>query len=138
MLKTLIIATVLLPTLALAQRSQQPQLRQPGQWCPERWMASGNYCVPGSDKAPAYPQKRLVPGRLARERQLLHPLRVRDITGTFGDRAGRSRAGRVLRVTTAANATEFWQQRTNVWRKATSPARRAKRLRSGRAKEFRN
>jgi len=35
MLKTLIIATVLLPTLAIAQRSQQlPQPRQPGQWCP--------------------------------------------------------------------------------------------------------
>ena len=54
MLKTLIIATVLLPTLAIAQRSQQlPQPRQPGQWCPVGWMASGNYCVPGSDKAPA-------------------------------------------------------------------------------------
>ena len=36
MLKTLIIATVLLPTFAFAQRSQQqPQPRQPGQWCPE-------------------------------------------------------------------------------------------------------
>ena len=68
MLKTLIIATVLLPTLAIAQRSQQlPQPRQPGQWCPAGWMASGNY-----------PQERLVPGRLARERQLLHPLRVRS------------------------------------------------------------
>jgi hypothetical protein len=33
MLKTLIIATVLLPTLALAQRAQQlPQPRQPSQW----------------------------------------------------------------------------------------------------------
>ena len=54
MLKTLIIATVLLPTLAIAQRSQQlPQPRQPGQWCPLGWMASGNYCVRGSDKAPA-------------------------------------------------------------------------------------
>ena len=52
-LKTLIIATVLLPTLAIAQRSQQlPQPRQPGQWCPVGWMASGSYCVPGSDKAP--------------------------------------------------------------------------------------
>ena len=79
MLKALIIATVLLPTLALAQRSQQlPQPRQPGQWCPVGWMASGSYCVPGSDKAPAaVPQGRLVSGRLARERQLLHPLRVR-------------------------------------------------------------
>jgi len=53
MLKSLIIATVLLPTLAVAQRSQQlPQPRQPGQWCPVGWMASGSYCVPGSDKAP--------------------------------------------------------------------------------------
>ena len=53
-LKTLIIATVLLPTLAIAQRSQHlPQPRQPGQWCPVGWTASGNYCVPGSDKAPA-------------------------------------------------------------------------------------
>jgi hypothetical protein len=41
MLKTLIIATVLLPTLAIAQRSQQlPQPRQPGQSCPVGWMAS--------------------------------------------------------------------------------------------------
>jgi len=54
MLKTLIIATLLLPTLALAQRSQQlPRPRQPGQWCPVGWMTSGSYCVPGSDKAPA-------------------------------------------------------------------------------------
>jgi hypothetical protein len=54
MLKTLIIATVLLPRLVIAQQSQQlPQPRQPGQWCPVGWMASGSYCVPGSDKAPA-------------------------------------------------------------------------------------
>jgi hypothetical protein len=46
MLKTLIIATMLLPRLALAQQSQQ------GQWCPVGWLASGNYCVLGSDKAP--------------------------------------------------------------------------------------
>jgi hypothetical protein len=51
MLKTLIFATALLPTLAFAQR-QLPQPRQPGQWCPAGWTASGNYCVPGSDKAP--------------------------------------------------------------------------------------
>ena len=58
MLKTLIVATVLLPILAAAQRSQQlPQPRQPGQWCPLGWMASGNYCVPGSVKAPAAIQK---------------------------------------------------------------------------------
>ena len=54
MLKTLIIATMLLPKLAIAQQSHQlPQPRQPGQWCPVGWMASGSYCVPGSDKAPA-------------------------------------------------------------------------------------
>ena len=53
MLKTLIIATVLLPMLAFAQQSQQLlQPRQPGQWCPVGWVASGRYCVPGSDKAP--------------------------------------------------------------------------------------
>src|SRR5262245_21423038 len=54
MLKTLIIATALLPTLVIAQQSQQlPQPRQPGQWCPVGWRTSGSYCVPGSDKAPA-------------------------------------------------------------------------------------
>jgi hypothetical protein len=52
MLKTLIIATVLLPTLALAQRSQQlPQPGQPGQWSPAGWISSG--CVSSSDQAPA-------------------------------------------------------------------------------------
>jgi len=45
MLKTLIIATVLLPTLAFAQQ-QLPQPRRPGEWCPVGWSASGNYCVP--------------------------------------------------------------------------------------------
>src|ERR1700757_2219831 len=53
MLKTLIIATVLLPRLDFAQQYQQlPQPRQAGQWCPAGWVASGSYCVPGSDKAP--------------------------------------------------------------------------------------
>jgi len=53
-LKTLIIATMLLPRLAITQQSQQlPQPREPGQWCPVGWMASGEYGVPGSDKAPA-------------------------------------------------------------------------------------
>ncbi len=43
------------------------------------WVASGSYCVPGSDKAPAaIPKKWLVSDRLARERQLLHSLRVRS------------------------------------------------------------
>jgi hypothetical protein len=32
---------------------QLPQPRQPGQWCPVGWMASGSHCVPGSDKSPA-------------------------------------------------------------------------------------
>ena len=45
MLKTLIIATVLLPRLTIAQQSQQ--LPQPG-----GRMASGSYCIAGSDKAP--------------------------------------------------------------------------------------
>jgi hypothetical protein len=54
MLKTLIIATVLLPRLAIAQQPQQVlQPKQLGQRCPVGWMASGSYCVPGSDKAPA-------------------------------------------------------------------------------------
>src|SRR5262249_7399818 len=50
MLKTLIIATVLLPRLTIAQQSQQLlQPRQPGQAV--GWMASSSYCIPGSDKA---------------------------------------------------------------------------------------
>jgi hypothetical protein len=58
MLKALIIATVLLPRLAIAQKSQQSQQSQQlprptGQWCLVSWMASGSYCAPGSDKAPA-------------------------------------------------------------------------------------
>src|SRR5258708_23636241 len=37
-----------------------------------------------------------------------------------------SRAGSLLtEVMTMAHATQFWQQRTNVWRRATSPARGA-------------
>jgi hypothetical protein len=60
----LIIATVLLPTLAFAQQ-QLPQPRRPGEWCPVGWGASGNR------------QKRMVPGGLARERQLLHPVKRR-------------------------------------------------------------
>ena len=52
--KTLIIATVLLPRLTIAQQSAQvPQPSQLDQWCPVGWMASGSHCVPGSDKAPA-------------------------------------------------------------------------------------
>jgi hypothetical protein len=36
-----------------AASQQLPQPREPGQWCPVGWVASGSYCVPGSDKAPA-------------------------------------------------------------------------------------
>jgi hypothetical protein len=46
MLKSLIIAIVLLPRLTIAQQSHQ--LPQSG-----GWMASGSYCVSGSDKAPS-------------------------------------------------------------------------------------
>ena len=62
MLKTLIIATVLLPRLTIPQQSQQlPQPRLPGQWCPVGWMASGSYCVRAPTRAPCrYPQERLV------------------------------------------------------------------------------
>src|SRR5262249_46842081 len=118
MLKTLIIATVLLPTLALAQRSQQlPQPRQPGQWCPVGWMASGNYCVPGLRQgAGRYSQEWLVSGRLAREWQLLHPLRARGCDHFESEPRLRSSRD-------AARRKEFWQRETNVWRRITSPAR---------------
>ena len=109
MLKTLIIATVLLPTLAIVQRSQQlPQPRQPGQWCPMGWMASGNYCVPGSDKAPAAIPKN-------------------GWCRPAGARAAviASAEGPRLR------ASNYWQRRTNVWLRVTSPARSTTRLRSG-------
>jgi hypothetical protein len=57
MLKTLIIATVVLPTLAFAQY-QLAHPRRSGEWCPVGWSASGNYCVSASDKAPqAVPKK---------------------------------------------------------------------------------
>jgi hypothetical protein len=59
MLKSLILATALLPSLTFTQSQQLPQPRRPGQWCPEGWSASGSYCVPGG---------------LAGERKLLHPL----------------------------------------------------------------
>ena len=76
MLKTLIIATMLLPSLAIAKQSQQlPQPRQPGQWCPlggERQLLRAGL----REGAASRSQKRLVPDRLARERQLLHPLKV--------------------------------------------------------------
>jgi len=41
-----------------AAQQQPPQPRRPGEWCPVGWSASGNYCVPASDKAPqAVPKK---------------------------------------------------------------------------------
>jgi hypothetical protein len=51
MLKSLILATALLPSLTFAQPQQLPQPRRSGQWCPERWSATGSYCVPGSATA---------------------------------------------------------------------------------------
>jgi hypothetical protein len=102
--KTLMIATMLLPTLCFAQRSQQlPQPRQPGQWCGldgERQLLRTGLRQ-GADR---YPQKWLVSGRLARERRLLHPLRV------------------------PPHSAQFWQRQTNVWRRVTSPRRGAKLL----------
>ena len=79
MLKTLVIATVLLPTLALAQRSQQLQATEaarpmvPGGLDGERHLLRTGL----RQGAGRHPQERLVSGRLARERQLLHPLRGR-------------------------------------------------------------
>jgi hypothetical protein len=49
MLKTLIIATVLLPRLVIVQQSQQ--LPQPRQAVLVGWTASESYCIPGFDKA---------------------------------------------------------------------------------------
>jgi hypothetical protein len=37
----------------VAMRLRSVKFPNPGQWCPVGWMASGNYCAPGSDKAPA-------------------------------------------------------------------------------------
>jgi hypothetical protein len=44
MLKTLITATVLLPTPAFAQQ-RLPQPRWPGERCPAGWRESGSYCI---------------------------------------------------------------------------------------------
>jgi hypothetical protein len=49
MLKTLIIATVLLPRLVTTPQSQQ--LPPPRQLVPLGWTASGSYCVSSPDKA---------------------------------------------------------------------------------------
>src|SRR5262252_5044065 len=70
-------AIALLPMLALAQQSQLPQPRKPGQWCPEGWSANGELlCTGVRQGAAGYSQERLVSGRLAREWRLLHSLRV--------------------------------------------------------------
>jgi hypothetical protein len=106
--------TVLLPRLAIAQQSQQlPQPRQPGQWCPIGWIASGNYCVPGSDKAPqAVPSiRQQLNAWLAHEpdsrqlRRLLRPRRERprrcrtaekcDELGAFHSITSSARASKV-------------------------------------------
>src|SRR5262249_6194482 len=72
-------------------------------------------------------------GRLARERQLLHPLKVRILAppGFSSDcKTARSQPVAPHRMITATHGRQFWQRRTNVWRKATNPARAAKRPRS--------
>src|SRR5215510_12518949 len=67
-------------------------------------MASGNYCVPGSDKV-----------RLAGAKAAV-------IASAEGVREGES-------ILASPALSSDWQRRTNVWRRLTSPARRAKRLR---------
>src|SRR5262245_35047734 len=77
MLKTLIIATVLLPRLAIAQQSRATTATEtarpmvPGGLDGERQLLRTGL----RQGAGRYSQERLVSGRLARERQLLHPLR---------------------------------------------------------------
>ena len=80
MLKTLIFATVLLPTLAIAQRSQQPpQPRQSRPMVPRGLDGERQLLRTGlRQDAGRYPQEWLVSSRLAREWQLLHSLRVRS------------------------------------------------------------
>src|SRR5215510_10972529 len=67
-------------------------------------MASGNYCVPGSDKV-----------RLAGAKAAV-------IASAEGVREGES-------ILASPALSSDWQRRTNVWRRLTNPARRAKRLR---------
>ena len=81
-------AIALLPMLALAQQSQLPQPRKPGKWCPEGWSERQLLRSGLRQGAAGNSQERLVSGRVARERQLLHSLRVRSgghpcIVGTF-------------------------------------------------------
>ena len=90
MLKTLIIATVLLPRLAIAQQSRATTATETARPMVPRgldgkWQLLRTGLRQGAGR---YPQEGLVSGRLARERQLLHPLRLRScehpgVTGTF-------------------------------------------------------
>jgi YD repeat-containing protein len=134
MLKTLIIATMLLPKLAIAQQFQQlTQPRHPGQWCPVGWMASGSYCVPGSDKAPAaMPKEGLVSDWLARERQLLRAepqTRLYDSQGRgvgtstpYGSVRYYDARGKTLGTsTTTGNTTRFYDAGGRPTGSSTSP-----------------
>jgi len=74
--------------------------------------------------ASRYSQKGLVSSRLARERQLLHPLSVRSWehpgnAGIFKPLRSRPerRADHARRMMTAQAIPQFWLQRTNVWRR---------------------
>ena len=87
--------------------------------------------------ASRYSQKGLVSSRLARERQLLHPLSVRSWehpgnAGIFKPLRSRPerRADHARRMMTAQAIPQFWLQRTNVWRRVTNLAQGAKRLTS--------
>jgi hypothetical protein len=72
------IATVLLPRLTIAEQSQQlPQPRQPGPMVPGGLDGERQLLRTGlRHSASRYPQEQLVSSRLARKRQLLHPLKT--------------------------------------------------------------
>jgi hypothetical protein len=97
MLKTLIIATMLLPTLAIAQRSQQLTAAEttrpmvPNGLDGERQLLRTGFRQ-GTGR---HPQARLVSGRLARERQLLHPLRMLEL-GASGAAGSATEADHIL------------------------------------------
>src|SRR5262249_29763360 len=107
MLKTLLIATLLLPTLAFAQRSQQlPQPRPRVGWR----VATTAYRAP-TRRRPLFP--RTVGVRRAGARAAV----IASVEGT--------QTASVL--ASLAHSTDR-PRRTNVWRGITSPARRPKRL----------